>query len=52
MGADGIPAEVFKNSEVTKNLLFAFLEKVWKKESVPAELAVDICDAVQKRITR
>ena len=42
VGADGIPAEVFKKSEVAKDLLFAFLKKVWKKEHVPAELVVGV----------
>ena len=41
-GADGIPVEVFKNSAVTKELLFKFLKKVWDKEHVPAELAVGV----------
>ena len=48
-GADGIPAEVFKNSEVARNLLFAFLKKVWSKEYVPAELAVGVFVMLYKK---
>ena len=39
-GADAIPAEVWKNSEVTKDELFEFLIEVWNKERVPPNLAV------------
>ena len=31
-GSDGIPAEVFKNSAVTKEVLFEFLRKVWREK--------------------
>ena len=41
-GTDGVPAEVWQNSSVAKEKLFQFLEQVWNKESVPAELAVGI----------
>ena len=39
-GADAIPAEVWKNSEAAKDVLFEFLEEVRNKERVPANLAV------------
>ena len=48
-GSDGIPAEVFKNSAVAKDMLFEFLSKVWKKESVPPELAVGIFVMIYKK---
>ena len=48
-GADGIPAEVYKNSEVAKNVLFEFLQKVWNKECVPAELAVGVFVMLYKK---
>ena len=31
-GADGISAEVWKESEVVKQILYEFLQKVWYKE--------------------
>ena len=48
-GSDGIPAEVFKNSAVTKDMFFEFLNKVWKKESVSPELAVNIFVMIYKK---
>ena len=48
-GADGIPAEVFKNSEVAKDILFAFLQKVWNKECVPTDLAVGVFVMIYKK---
>ena len=42
VGQDGIPAEVWKHSDVAKNALFEFLRAVWSKEEVPANLVVCI----------
>ena len=39
-GIDGIAAEVWKNSPTARDALFEFLQAVWKKETVPANLAV------------
>ena len=39
-GADMIPAEVWKNSAVAKEVLFEFVGAVWQKEVVPPNLAV------------
>ena len=41
-GPDGIPAEVWQNSTVAREVLFDFLQKVWNKETVPANLALCI----------
>ena len=41
-GPDGIPAEVWQNSSVAREVLFDFLQKVWNKETVPANLALCI----------
>ena len=41
-GPDGIPAEVWQNSSVAKEVLFGFLQKVWNKETVPPNLALCI----------
>ena len=48
-GSDGIPAEVFQNSSVAKDVLFEFLREVWKKEKVPPELAVGIFVMLYKK---
>ena len=48
-GADGIPAEVFKNSAVAKEILFEFLRKVWDKECVPIELAIGVFVMIYKK---
>ena len=48
-GADGIPVEVFKKSAVAKNLLFAFLKKVWDKEYVPVNLAIGVFVMIFKK---
>ena len=40
VGADGIPAEVWKNSKVASEALFEFLCEVWNKEEVPLNLIV------------
>ena len=37
-GPDGIPAEVWQNSAVAREQLFQFLQKVWNKEEVSANL--------------
>ena len=39
-GKDGIATEVWKNSKVTKDMLFMFLHLIWKKESIPPKLVV------------
>ena len=48
-GKDGIPAEVFKKSVVAKDILFEFLQKVWNKECVPAELAIGVFVMLYKK---
>ena len=48
-GADTIPSEVWKNSEVAKEELFQFLSAVWKKERVPPNLAVCVFIMIYKR---
>ena len=48
-GADGVPAEVYKNSKVANELLFKFLQKVWDKEHVPTELVVGIFVMIFKK---
>ena len=47
-GADGIPAEVWKHSTEAKEVLFAFLQKIWLKEEVPANLVVCIFIMIYK----
>ena len=47
-GADMIPAEVWKNSTVAKEALFEFLSAVWKKETVPQNLAVCVFVMIYK----
>ena len=39
-GPDGIPAEVWQNSAVAREQLFQFLQKVWNKEEVSANLSL------------
>ena len=48
-GPDNIPAEVWQHSKVAKEALFEFLQKVWQKEQVPAELALGIFVMIYKR---
>ena len=48
-GADAIPAEVWKNSEAAKDVLFEFLQGVWNKERVPPNLAVCVFIMIYKR---
>ena len=45
-GPDEIPAEVWKHSTVAKEDLFQFLQSIWRKEKVPANLAVCVCDDI------
>ena len=49
LGEGVIPAEVWKNSEVTKDELFEFLSEVWNKEQVPANLAVCVFIMIYKQ---
>ena len=46
---DEIPVEVFKNSKISKEMLFEFLSKVCDKEYVPAKLAVGIFVMIFKK---
>ena len=48
-GIDGVPAEVWKHSELANEMLFEFLTKIWDKEEVPAELAVGIFVMIHKK---
>ena len=48
-GMDEIPAEVWKNSKVAKEELFQFLFEVWRKEEVPANLAVCVFVMIYKK---
>ena len=48
-GDDGLPAEVFKNSQVAKDILFEFLQHVWDKECVPMELAMGVFVMIYKK---
>ena len=41
-GMDKIPAEVWRHSEVAKEELFLFLQKIWRKEEVSANLSLCI----------
>ena len=47
-GKDSIPAEVWKNSLEAKEVLFAFLQKIWSKEKVSENLAVCIFIMIYK----
>ena len=47
-GMDGIRAEVWKHSRVASDALFTFLQAVWKKEDVPANLAVCVFVMIYK----
>ena len=47
-GADGIPAEVWANSAIAKDVLFEFLQKIWRKEEVPVNLAVCVFIMIYK----
>ena len=48
-GMDGVPAEVWQSSSVAQDALFEFISKVWRKEHVPANLAVCIFVMIFKR---
>ena len=47
-GPDNIPSEVWQNSTVAQEALFEFLKEVWRKERVPAELALGIFVMIYK----
>ena len=48
-GVDGIPAEVWANSALAKEILFDFLQMIWAKEQVPEDLAVCVFIMIYKR---
>ena len=48
-GKDGIPAEVWKNSQAAGETLFQFLRVVWDKEVVSPNLAVGIFVMIHKK---
>ena len=48
-GKDGIAAEVWKHSNVAKDMLYMFLQLIWKKESIPLELVVCIFIMIYKQ---
>ena len=47
-GADQIPAEVWARSKTAKDILFEFLQQIWRKEEVPENLAVCIFVMIYK----
>ena len=49
-GSDEIPTEVWQNSVVARELLFDFLQKVWNKEAVPANLVMCIFILMYKSV--
>ena len=48
-GPDGVPAEVFKGSTLTKHELFFFLRQVWRHECVPKNLVLCMFIMIYKR---
>ena len=48
-GKDNIPAEVWQSSTVAQDALFEFIQRVWSKEHVPANLTVCIFVMIFKR---
>ena len=49
VGADGIPAEVYKVSSAAFDLLYKLLERVWREECVPEDLGVAVFKMLYKR---
>ena len=47
-GADKIPAEVWAHSAVAKDILFEFLQQIWRKEEVPENLEVCVFIMIYK----
>ena len=47
-GIDGISSEVWKHSPTARNALLKFLQVVWKKEDVPANLVVCVFVMIYK----
>ena len=47
-GVDEVPAEVWANSALAKEVLFEFLQKIWSKEQVPEDLAVCVFILIYK----
>ena len=41
-GKDGIAAEVWKHSKVAKEMLYMFLQLIWKKVPIPPELRLGL----------
>ena len=48
-GPDGIPAEVWQQSDVANNELYFFLRHVWEQECVPRSLVLCVFIMVYKR---
>ena len=48
-GPDGVPAEVWRNSEVAKAELFFFLRHVWRNECVPRNLVLCVFIMIYKK---
>ena len=38
-GPDNIPAEIYKRSEICKELIVKMLQKIWSNEEVPDQFA-------------
>ena len=49
VGPDGVPAEVYKNSELARSELFFFLQQVWKHECVPKNLVLCMFVMIHKK---
>ena len=49
VGPDGIPAEVWQNSELAQNELFFFLKNVWDLECVPKSLVLCVFVMIYKK---
>ena len=47
-GVDGVPAGVWANSDLAKEVIFEFLQKIWAKEQVPEDLAVCVFIMIYK----
>ena len=47
-GVHKIPAEVWTHSETVKDILFEFLQQIWRKEEVPENLSVCVFIMIYK----
>ena len=47
-GADNIPAEVWVNSAAAKDLIFEFLQKIWREEEVSENLSLCVFIMIYK----